>query len=1073
MPVLRGCPFCDPEDTRVFGGDHALVLCLWDAFPVSPGHALVVPRRHIAGWFDATRAEQIALLDGIETARAQISQDHAPDGYNIGVNVSAAAGQTVPHLHVHVIPRYAGDVLDPRGGVRHVIPGRGNYLSNPEWINVDTGALDAAADTLGSAHARVSDDTRHVFGTSPMHPLLPALVRDLAGAVQIDLAVAFILETGLRLLLVHLEDLLDRGGSIRVLTGDYLDATEPEALQLLLDLQARPQRTGSVGVDARVFETQGRGSFHPKAYMLSRDEGAVAAYVGSSNISRTALESAVEWNYRFTPDDDPRALGRLRAEFDTLFLHPNTRPLTHEWVQAYERRRRPRNSQNEPVGIDAATDLTAPPTPHDVQQEALAALIASRRDGQCAGLVVLATGLGKTWLAAFDSAPFERILFVAHREEILLQARDTFRRVRPLSSLGLYAGGTKDGAADVLFASIATLGRLTHLSMFARDRFNYIVVDEFHHAEAATYRRLIDYFEPKFLLGLTATPDRTDGGNLLWLCANNLVYQCDLLDGIRRGLLSPFHYLGVPDVIDYSNIAWRSGRFDALQLEALIATRLRAENAFAQWSKHKQLRTLAFCASTTHATFMSQYFSDRGARSVAVHSGPGSAARGQALDDLTAGRLDILFSVDMLNEGVDVPLVDTVLMLRPTESKIVWLQQFGRGLRRAADKQFLQVIDYIGNHRVFTQGAMALLPGAGQHRGELSMALERLNDGEVELPPGCEVVYELEALNILRALAKPPGVVDAMTAWFRSSWEQRGVRPTASDALDAGFDPRSVRSSFGGWLAFVDALGALSASEARAFAANRAFLLELDTTAMTKSYKMLLLLAMIAEGQFPGVIDIRTLVASFRHQAMRTMMLRTDVGADIDDDNALRRSIEQNPIKAWVGGLGTGGRSYFTYAGGIFAASDQVQRIEGESLAALTRELCEWRLSEYQGRSAGAPTLKRIRCRLGQASGRPILWLPSRANVPNLPLGVVDVEIDGVLHRAKFMKIAVNVVTRPDSGEANVLPRVLTAWFGPAAGAPGHRDWVVFQQREETGRYVLAPEAATVEVVAAPDGPEL
>lgn len=256
--------------------------------------------------------------------------------------------------------------------------------------------------------------------------------------------------------------------------------------------------------------------------MISKNARAVAAYVGSSNVSATALMSAVEWNYRFTPTDEAIALGRLRTEFEALFLHANTQPLTREWIGTYRQRRRAPFGRAEPISVDSATDLTELPKPHEVQAEALAALDAARLAGHRAGLVVLATGLGKTWLAAFDSDSFERVLFVVHREEILQQARDTFRRIRPMSRLGLYTGQEKDGEADVLFASIATLGKPGHLSTFARDRFSYIIIGEFHHAEAASYRRLIDYFEPAFLVGLTATPDRTDGADLLRLCGNHL-----------------------------------------------------------------------------------------------------------------------------------------------------------------------------------------------------------------------------------------------------------------------------------------------------------------------------------------------------------------------------------------------------------------------------------------------------------------------------------------------------------------------------------------------------------------------
>ena len=251
-----------------------------------------------------------------------------------------------------------------------------------------------------------------------------------------------------------------------------------------------------------------------------------------------------------------------------------------------------------------------------------------------------------------------------------------------------------------MFASIQTLSRRPHLERFAPNAFDYIVVDEFHHAAAASYRRLIAHFTPKFLLGLTATPERTDGGDLLALCQQNLVYRCDLVDGVRKGLLAPFSYFGVPDEVDYRNIPWRNTRFDEEALTSAVATRRRAENALEQFRKHGARKALGFCVSQIHANFMARFFAEQGLRAVAVHSGEGSAPRAASLERLQAGDIDIVFAVDMLNEGVDLPTLDTVMMLRPTESKILWLQQFGRGLRWVPEKR-LTVIDYIGNHRVF------------------------------------------------------------------------------------------------------------------------------------------------------------------------------------------------------------------------------------------------------------------------------------------------------------------------------------------------------------------------------------
>ena len=529
------CSFCEPDVSRIFYNDDPMFLCFWDGFPVSPGHALVIPRRHVAAWFEASAQEQESLLKGIEIAKREIEKQYQPDGFNIGINVGEAAGQTVPHLHVHVIPRYKGDVEDPRGGVRYVIPDKANYL--------------AVRDTPATYQVNIPDPSLGVL-TGMDVPMLDKLREDIAHAKRVDLAVAFILESGLTKIESHLLDVLDGGGCIRILTGDYLDVTEPRALLRLLDLQASiehpddpDQRVGSI--DCRVFQTNASLGFHPKAYLIGRHGGEHIAYVGSSNLTRAALERGVEWNYRLTKQSEPQAVVTIEAEFEKLFHHPHTVPLTEEWIEAYRRRRRVATLLPDRPEVDLETEKPAPPPePHGIQKEALAALEKTRAVGNRAGLVVLATGLGKTWLSAFDSVSFGRVLFVAHREEILRQALATFRRIRPEARLGLYTGADKQLDADVLFASVQTLGRVQHLERFAEDAFEYIIVDEFHHAAAATYRRLIDHFEPKFLLGLTATPERTDGADLLALCGENLVYRCDLVDGVNQELLSPFRYFG-------------------------------------------------------------------------------------------------------------------------------------------------------------------------------------------------------------------------------------------------------------------------------------------------------------------------------------------------------------------------------------------------------------------------------------------------------------------------------------------------------------------------------------------------
>jgi superfamily II DNA or RNA helicase/HKD family nuclease len=624
--------------------------------------------------------------------------------------------------------------------------------------------------------------------TGAEEPLLPLIAEGVDSADSVDLAVAFAMESGVQLVEPWFRDLLARGGRLRVVVGDYMDVTEPAALWRLADLE---------GADLRVFET-GTGSFHPKAWLFRATNRQGAAIVGSSNLSRTALTTGVEWNLHAEDAADVVA-----GAFDGLLAHPQVRPLTQGWIEAYAARRRSAPLTDLAQRIVADEPPEPPPEPHAIQAAALQALAATRRAGHRAGLAVMATGLGKTWLAAFDSRDFARILFVAHREEILTQAMSSFRRIRPEARFGRYDGKEKVADAEVIFASIQTLGRAGHLRRFAQDAFDYIVVDEFHHASAASYQGLLDHFTPRFLLGLTATPDRSDGADLLALCGENLVYHCDLFDGIEAGLLAPFRYLGVPDEVDYGQLPWRSTQFDPTALEAALATEARAQNALDQFQRHRAGPALGFCCSVRHAEFMAAFFRDAGLNAVAVHSGPGSAPRATSLERLGRSEIDILFAVDMFNEGVDVPNIGTVMMLRPTESVIVWLQQLGRGLRRVEGK-LLRVVDYIGNHRIFLTKLRALL-SAGPGDRSLAQRLEMALADELSLPLGCSVTYDLQVVEILRDLLRPKSGMEDLEAQYRDFRLRHGQRPTAAEIARMGFDP--AKTGHGGWFDFVRDMG--------------------------------------------------------------------------------------------------------------------------------------------------------------------------------------------------------------------------------------------------------------------------
>ena len=1019
-------PFLTADPTRIFLKTD-LILGLWDAFPVSPGHALLVPRRVVATWFDASPEEQQALTEAITTTKEIIEESHAPDGYNIGINAGAAAGQTVFHLHVHVIPRYRGDVEDPRGGVRHVIPSKANYL-----------VKESPAKTYGGKGTLV---------TNSEEPLAEHLTQDLQRAQRVDLAVSFLQPSGLTQLLPHLEDLLiQRRGSCRLVTGDYLDITHPDALEQLLNLAQ--QTDGRLKL--RVYQsTTARRGFHPKAYLFTNAVGTRTAYVGSSNLSHSALNEAVEWNYRLTDALDPSGLGQVHTHFEKLFNDPHTTGLTYEWLAAYRKRRKPLPTREKEF-VEMLDDTPPEPAePHDIQKEALKELQKTRQEGNKAGLVVLATGLGKTWLSAFDSETYERVLFIAHREEILSQSMNTFRRIRPGASFGFYTGQEKSEQADILFASIQTL--TNHLQSFTPTEFDYIVVDEFHHAHAPTYRKVIDYFDPKFLLGLTATPERTDGGNLLALCGQNLVYRCDLAAGMEENLLCPIRYYGVPDVVDYSNIPWRSTRFDPDELTTALATVKRAENAVEQYRKRAGSRTVAFCCTTAHADFMTEQFNQHGIKAVAVHSGPQSANRTRALERLGQGEIQVICCVDMFNEGVDLPQIDTVMMLRPTESRIIWLQQLGRGLRKAEGKEHLTVVDYIGNHRIFRLKletlVLELLRGKGSSDSELRKVLKGFQFDEVELPEGCEVTYELEAVEILRSLLRAPGKDAALQNYYQEFLQQSGERPTALEAYQGGVNPRTARKSYGSWFGFVDGMEGLTSAEVGVWEGNREWFTHLGKTPMEKFYKMVVLQAMITNDSFPGEISIEQLTQTFRRLVERSAVLREIAGSHLKSDKALRKMLEANPIDAWCGGKGTGGKSYFEYRDGLLRTTGFTG--DKEILSKLTRELTDWRLADHLDKKIPRGFVVKV----NNNGSNPILFPLNRDKQRGVPQGEVEVLVDGQSYQFRFVKIAVNVATEPGS-KKNVLPEILKRMFGETAGASGTNHHVQFE-KDGDGKLVM------------------
>jgi superfamily II DNA or RNA helicase/diadenosine tetraphosphate (Ap4A) HIT family hydrolase/SOS-response transcriptional repressor LexA len=1056
-----------PEREWVVANGHAFAIR--DRFPVSPGHTLVITRRAVTDWFAASDEERAAVLELVDEVKRGLDAELHPDGYNVGFNAGTAAGQTVMHLHVHVIPRFRGDMDDPRGGVRYVIPSKGNYRHQPAPL-----ATGGESDPFA-------------------RQVLPLFDR----ADEIAIVAAFVQDSGLDRIKAAAHGALRRGARIRIVTGDYLDITQASALGRLLDWQ-RSASGGDEDDDneaeagpgghllARVVEVERLPprvrSFHPKSWRFEARAFGVA-FVGSSNLSRTALDTGIEWNLRVDRDRDGVAYASVRDAFDALWAMAS--PLTADWIEAYARRAR-RTPVVLPPGEVEREALPLPPEPHQVQQEALDALRAARDKGRRRAIVVLATGLGKTWLAAFDFARLAielgrrpRLLFLAHRRELLLQAAETYRRqlraMGEVARIGWFVAAADELAADLVFASVSKLARRDHLIQLTREAFDYVVIDEVHHAAAASYRRILDGLDPRFLLGLTATPDRADSADILGLFDDHVAYRADIPRGIAVGRLVPFHYVGVRDDIDYDNIPWRNRRFDPAALAAAAQTEARMQTLWRAWNEHAGGRSLVFCCSIAHADHVREWLRARGVRVAAVYAGEGSDDRETALAALARGELDAVCAVDVFNEGVDVPALDRVIMLRPTESGVVFLQQLGRGLRASDGKSAVTVIDFVGNHRVFLERMRTLLALGG----EVGVAALRqfLSSAQgTELPAGCSVDVELEAKDLLSRLLRVTGA-DEVERAYRELCIERGVdqarslRPTAGELQRKGYLPGRLRERHGSWFDFVRGEGGLALDELRALEVAGGFLRELEITEMTRCFKMVTLEALLEADALVVGMDVRELAAASHALLRRSPELWSDVADDervveLDEQHAARWVAywRRNPIAAWCGPR-RDRRAWFRLDGDRFRLDVAVQPELGPPLARLTRELVDYRLAQYRARRREAVASDEgFVCKVLSNQRDPILKLPSR-DTARLPEGETDIRLpDGSVWQFRFAREFCNVA-RPAGSARNQLPDLIRGWFGPHAGQPGTAFQVRFHASPD-GLWIEPVQAAVIDIAS-------
>jgi superfamily II DNA or RNA helicase/HKD family nuclease len=573
---------------------------------------------------------------------------------------------------------------------------------------------------------------------------------ELASADEVDLICAFIRWSGIRQLRDPIKNLTDAGKHVRIITTTYLGSTERRALDELVRL----------GAEVKVSYDDDNTRLHAKAWLFTRKTGFSTSYVGSSNLSATAQHVGLEWNVRLSAIGNPELLAKVRASFENYWASPQ--------FESYEPER-DRNRFDAAIAKcrggagttaeDDSIDFTfLDVTPKPFQARILEELEAEReRHNRWRNLVVAATGTGKTVIAALDYRrlrelwPDASLLFVAHRKEILHQSRRMFRTVLKDGAFGeIYVDGERPDTWRHVFASIQSLAALDPRALDPH-QFDVVIVDEFHHAAADTYRTLLDHVRPKVLLGLTATPERADGQPITGWFDGRFATELRLWEAIDEGLLVPFQYFGVHDDVDVSHVEWQRGGYDLRVLSNLYTGHdARTAKVLAAVRDKvldpRQMRALGFCVSIEHAEYMARRFTAAGIPALAVSANTLSAERDAALRRLRNREANILFAVDLFNEGVDVPAIDTILFLRPTESATVVLQQLGRGLRHAPEKDGLTVLDFVGRQHQqfrFDQRFRAITRAT---RREIK---EQVEAGFPFLPAGCSIDLDRDVRQLV------------------------------------------------------------------------------------------------------------------------------------------------------------------------------------------------------------------------------------------------------------------------------------------------------------------------------------
>ncbi len=650
--------------------------------------------------------------------------------------------------------------------------------------NDDRAILGKNASSIKRPESSIAKSSIFTGGAVKEPELYTELKKEISTADRIDFLVSFIKWSGLRKIIEDLKEFTKSGKHLRVIATTYTGATDPKAIEALNEL---PNTEIKISYDTKTTR------LHAKAYIFYRNTGFSVAYVGSSNLTNAAISSGLEWNFKITETDLPDTMTKISASFESYW---NSSDFTL-YTKADEERLRNALKAERFYGSDTQRSFVFDIIPYSYQQEILDKLTAEREiRGRYKNLVVAATGTGKTVISAFDYKNYcaahpqekNKLLFVAHREEILKQSRDTFQGIlKDLNFGDLYVGGYKPESLEHLFVSIQTLNSQKLWEKLPADYYDFIIVDEFHHAAADSYQKLLKYFKPKILLGLTATPERMDGESILHWFDDHIAAEIRLPEAIDRKLLVPFQYFGVTDSVDLSQLRWVRGGYDVNELDALYVNNEKRVNHIIDSLDYyvtevDQVKGLGFCVSKSHANYMSEMFNRKGIPSISLTSDSKDDDRSTAKRQLISGAVKFIFVVDLYNEGVDIPEVNTVMFLRPTESLTVFLQQLGRGLRLADNKDCLTVLDFIGQanqHYNFESKFHALTTNPGR-----SIA-EQVRRGFSYVPKGCFIQLERGASEyILNNIQKYFKGKNALVERIKTFEKDTGMTLSLKNFLD-------------------------------------------------------------------------------------------------------------------------------------------------------------------------------------------------------------------------------------------------------------------------------------------------